>query len=189
MQVRDLEPVVVWNHFEDLYQIPRPSKKEERVREFMLNFAKRHNLKSDLDKIGNIIIKKPATSSMTTRETVIIQTHVDMVHQKNSDTDFDFSTQGIQSWIDGEWVKAKGTTLGADNGMGVAAAMALLSSSEIEHPALECLFTVDEETGMTGAKNLDGSLLTGKILLNLDTEDDDEISIGCAGGIDTNTFA
>lgn len=187
MQVRKLEPVDVWNHFEDLNAVPRPSKKEERVRKFMNDFGKSLNLDTSEDKIGNIIIKKPASKNMENRETVIIQSHVDMVHQKNSATDFDFDTQGIQSWIDGEWVKAKGTTLGADNGMGVASAMALLSSTNIDHPALECLFTVDEETGMTGAKHLDGSLLSGKILLNLDTEDDDEISIGCAGGIDTNT--
>jgi len=187
MQVRDLEPIVVWNHFEDLNAVPRPSKNEEQIRTFMLDFGKRLELKTSVDKIGNIVIKKPASPGMESKETVIIQSHVDMVHQKNSDTDFDFNTQGIISWIDGEWVKAKGTTLGADNGMGVASAMALLSSKEIDHPALECLFTVDEETGMTGAKHLDGSLLSGKILLNLDTEDDDEISIGCAGGIDTNT--
>ncbi len=187
MEVRDLEPIAVWNHFEDLNAIPRPSKKEEKVREFMVNFGKSLGLETLVDEIGNIIIKKPGSTSMANREIIILQSHVDMVHQKNSDTDFDFASQGIQSWIDGDWVKAKGTTLGADNGMGVASAMALLSSYNIDHPPLECLFTVDEETGMTGAKHLDGSLLSGKILLNLDTEDDDEISIGCAGGIDTNT--
>ena len=187
MQVRELEPKAVWNHFEDLNAVPRPSKKEERVRAFMIEFGKKLGLVTLEDATGNIIIKKPASAGMENRKTVILQTHVDMVHQKNEDTDFDFLTQGIISYIDGDWVTAKGTTLGADNGMGVASAMALLSSTDIAHPALECLFTVDEETGMTGAKKLDGSLLDGKILLNLDTEDDDEISIGCAGGIDTNT--
>jgi dipeptidase D len=187
MSVRNLEPQIIWNHFEDLNAVPRPSKKEERVRQFMVDFGNKLGLETIVDKIGNVIIKKPATAGMENRETVILQGHVDMVHQKNSDTEFDFDTQGIQSYIDDEWVKAKGTTLGADNGMGVAAAMSLLSSNEYIHPALEALFTTDEETGMTGAKYLDGSLLTGKVLLNLDTEDDDEFSVGCAGGIDTNT--
>ena len=187
MSVRNLEPKLIWNHFEDLNAVPRPSKKEERVRQFMVDFGTKLGLETNVDKIGNVIIKKPATAGMENRETVILQGHVDMVHQKNSDTEFDFNTQGIQSYIDGEWVKAKGTTLGADNGMGVAAAMSLLSSNDLVHPALEALFTTDEETGMTGAKYLDGSFLTGKVLLNLDTEDDDEFSVGCAGGIDTNT--
>jgi dipeptidase D len=187
MSVRNLEPKVIWNHFEDLNAVPRPSKKEERVRQFMVDFGKGLNLETVVDKIGNIIIKKPATLGFEDRETVILQSHVDMVHQKNNDTVFDFNTQGIESYIDGDWVTAKGTTLGADNGMGVATAMSLLSSTDVSHPALEALFTVDEETGMTGAMHLDGSLLSGKVLLNLDTEDDDEFSVGCAGGIDTNT--
>lgn len=188
MSVRNLEPKIVWNHFEDLNAVPRPSKKEERIRQFMVDFGKGLGLETSLDKIGNVIIKKPASKGFENRETVILQTHIDMVHQKNATTEFDFSTQGIQSYIDGEWVKAKGTTLGADNGMGVAATMSLLSSNDLSHPPLEALFTIDEETGMTGAKELDGSKLSGKILLNLDTEDDDEFSVGCAGGIDTNTF-
>ena len=187
MTVRELEPKVIWNHFEDLNAVPRPSKKEERVRQFMIDFGKSLNLEVLEDKIGNVIIKKPATTGMEDRETVILQSHIDMVHQKNADTTFDFDVQGIESFIENDWVKAKGTTLGADNGMGVAAAMSLLSSTDIKHPALEALFTIDEETGMTGAKELDGSLLVGKILLNLDTEDDDEFSVGCAGGVDTNT--
>ncbi|MBK7129280.1 MAG: aminoacyl-histidine dipeptidase [Crocinitomicaceae bacterium] len=188
MSVRNLEPKAVWNYFEDLNAVPRPSKKEERVREFMVNFGKSLGLDTQVDKIGNVIIKKAASKGFEAKPTVILQSHIDMVHQKNSATEFDFSTQGIQSYIDGEWVKAKGTTLGADNGMGVAATMAVLASKDISHPAIEALFTIDEETGMTGAKELDGSLLSGKILLNLDTEDDDEFSVGCAGGIDTNTF-
>lgn len=187
MTVRELEPKVIWNHFEDLNAVPRPSKKEERVRQFMLDFGQQLGLETIVDKIGNVIIKKPATAGMETKQTVILQSHLDMVHQKNTDTQFDFDTQGIESYIDGDWVTANGTTLGADNGMGVAAAMSILSSTFIPHPAIEALFTIDEETGMTGAKELDGSLLSGSILLNLDTEDDDEFSVGCAGGIDTNT--
>lgn len=185
--VRELEPKSLWNHFADLNAVPRPSKKEERVIEFMVNFGKSLGLETHTDAIKNIIIKKPATNGMEDRQTVILQSHVDMVHQKNNDTQFDFDNEGIKMLVDGDWVKADGTTLGADNGIGVATIMALLSSTEIAHPALEAMFTVDEETGMTGAKELDPSFYDGSILLNLDTEDDDEISIGCAGGIDTNT--
>jgi dipeptidase D len=185
--VRKLEPTALWNHFADLNAVPRPSKKEERVIQFMVDFGKSLGLETHTDKIGNIIIKKPATSGMEDRETVILQSHVDMVHQKNNDTVFDFDKEGIRMVVDGDWVKAEGTTLGADNGLGVATIMALLSSIDIPHPALEAMFTVDEETGMTGAMELDPSFYDGKILLNLDTEDDDELSIGCAGGIDTNT--
>lgn len=186
-EARQLEPQIIWNHFEDLNAVPRPSKKEGRVIQFMLDFGNRLGLETVRDAIGNVIIKKPATKGYENRETVILQSHIDMVHQKNASTVFDFNEEGIRSYIDGEWVKAEGTTLGADNGMGVAAAMSLLSSTDVEHPALEALFTIDEETGMTGAKELDPSFLSGKILLNLDTEDDDEFSVGCAGGIDTNT--
>jgi dipeptidase D len=187
--VRNLEPIALWNHFADLNAVPRPSKKEERVIEFMVNFGKKLGLETHVDRIGNVIIKKPATPGMENRQTVILQSHLDMVHQKNGDTVFDFDTQGIEMIVEGDWVRANGTTLGADNGMGVAAIMALLSAKgeDVKHPALEALFTIDEETGMTGAKELDGALLSGTILLNLDTEDDDELSIGCAGGIDTNT--
>jgi dipeptidase D len=188
MSVRELEPKIVWNHFEDLNAIPRPSKKEERVIAFMKNFGENLGFPTYVDPCGNVIIKKPASKGMEDRQTVILQSHLDMVHQKNSDTVFDFDTQGIQTWIDGEWVKAKGTTLGADNGMGVAAIMSLLISTDIAHPAIEALFTIDEETGMTGAFELEKGILDGTILLNLDTEDDDEFSIGCAGGIDTNTI-
>lgn len=186
-QVRKLEPQALWNHFADLNAVPRPSKKEERVIKFMVDFGKSLNLETTTDAIGNIIIKKPATAGMQDRQTLILQSHVDMVHQKNNDTIFDFEKEGIKMLVDGDWVKAEGTTLGADNGIGVAAIMALLSSTDIPHPALEAMFTIDEETGMTGAKQLDPSNFSGSILLNLDTEDDDEISIGCAGGIDTNS--
>ncbi len=187
MSIRNLEPKALWNNFADLNAVPRPSKKEEKVIEFMLNFGKSLNLETFQDKIGNVIIKKPASKGMEDRTTVILQSHLDMVHQKNGDTIFDFDTKGIEMSIDGDWVTANGTTLGADNGIGVASIMALLTSTDIPHPALEAMLTIDEETGMTGAKYLDGSKYEGKILLNLDTEDDDELSIGCAGGIDTNT--
>ncbi len=187
MQVRELEPKSVWNHFEDLNAVPRPSKKEERIIQFMLDFGENLGLPTERDAIGNVIIKKPATLGYENRAVVILQSHIDMVHQKNAATQFDFEEEGIRSFVDGEWVTAEGTTLGADNGMGVAAAMAVLSSSTLKHPPIEALFTIDEETGMTGAKELEANRLTGTILLNLDTEDDDEFSVGCAGGIDTNT--
>ena len=187
MSVRNLEPKALWNHFADLNAVPRPSKKEERIIQFMLDFGKSLGLDTKTDAIQNVIIKKSATAGMENRTTLILQSHLDMVHQKNGSTVFDFDQQGIEMLVDGDWVRANGTTLGADNGIGVAAIMSLLASFDIAHPALEAMFTIDEETGMTGAKELDGSNFDGKILLNLDTEDDDELSIGCAGGIDTNT--
>lgn len=183
-EVRLQEPPVLWNHFADLNAVPRPSKKEERVRAFMVGFGKRLGLTVLEDTIGNVIIKKPATAGMENRKSVILQSHLDMVHQKNNDTVFDFDSQGIAMQVDGDIIKAMGTTLGADNGVGVAAIMAILSSTDIAHPAIEALFTIDEETGMTGAKQLDKTILNSTILLNLDTEEDDEIDIGCAGGID-----
>jgi dipeptidase D len=187
MSIRNLEPKALWNHFADLNAVPRPSKKEERVIQFMVDFGNSLGLETKKDAIQNVIIKKNATPGMENRTTLILQSHIDMVHQKNADTVFDFDQQGIEMIVDGDWVRANGTTLGADNGIGVAAIMALLASTDIAHPAIEAMFTIDEETGMTGAKELDGSNFSGKILLNLDTEDDDELSIGCAGGIDTNT--
>ncbi len=183
-EIRDLEPKVLWNKFADLNAVPRPSKKEERVIAFMKKFGEDLGLETLVDNVGNVIIKKPATSGMEDRKAVVLQSHLDMVHQKNADTVFDFDTQGIEMYVDGDWVRAKGTTLGADNGLGVATIMAVLESSTIEHPAIEALFTIDEETGMTGAIGLEGGLLDGDILLNLDTEEDDEIGVGCAGGID-----
>lgn len=183
-EVRGLEPNALWNNFSDLNEIPRPSKKEERVIEYAKNFGEALGLDTYVDEVGNVIIKKPASAGMEDKAIVALQSHLDMVPQKNADTDFDFETQGIQMFVDGDWVKAKGTTLGADNGIGVATIMTLLASDDIAHPALEALFTIDEETGMTGAKGLKGGLLDAKILLNLDTEDDDELTIGCAGGID-----
>lgn len=187
MSVRNLEPKELWNHFADINAVPRPSKREERIVQYMVNFGNSLGLETKTDAIQNVIIKKPATPGMENRKTVILQSHLDMVHQKNADTVFDFETQGIDMYVDGDWVKAKGTTLGADNGIGVASIMAILASKDIPHPAIEAMFTIDEETGMTGALKLDGSNFQGQILLNLDSEDDDELAIGCAGGIDTNT--
>ena len=182
--IRKLEPTVMWNKFADLNAVPRPSKKEERVIQFIKSFGETLNLPTYVDEVGNVIIKKPATKGMEDRVTIVLQSHLDMVHQKNAATNFDFNTQGIEMFVEGDWVKANGTTLGADNGIGVASIMALLESTTIPHPALEALFTIDEETGMTGALALKGGLLDGSIMLNLDTEDDDELTIGCAGGVD-----
>ena len=186
--VRNLEPKEVWNMFADLNAVPRPSKKEERVIQFMVDFGKKLNLETFVDKVGNVIITKPATKGLENRKTVVLQSHLDMVHQKNSDTIFNFEKEGIKMLIQGDWVTADGTTLGADNGLGVASIMAVLASTEIEHPNLEALFTIDEETGMTGAIGLEGDVLKGEILLNLDTEEDDEIGMGCAGGIDVTAI-
>ncbi|MFL9845894.1 aminoacyl-histidine dipeptidase [Flavobacterium rhizosphaerae] len=183
-EIRNLEPKALWNKFADLNAVPRPSKKEEKVIAFMKDFGQKLGLETFEDQVGNVIIKKPATPGMENRKTIVIQSHLDMVHQKNADTNFDFDTQGIEMYVDGDWVRAKGTTLGADNGLGVATIMAILESKAIQHPAIEALFTIDEETGMTGAMGLKGGLLDGEILLNLDTEEDDEIDIGCAGGVD-----
>ncbi len=185
-EIRDLEPRNVWGFFADLNQVPRPSKKEEKVQAFVINFAKERKLEWKQDEAGNILVAKPASPGMEDRRKVVLQAHLDMVCQKNADTDFDFETQGIDMYVDGEWVKARGTTLGADNGMGVASILTVLDSDSIDHPAIEALFTADEEAGMTGAHNLQPGFLTGDILMNLDTEDDDELSIGCAGGIDTD---
>ncbi|SFH05511.1 aminoacyl-histidine dipeptidase [Pontibacter chinhatensis] len=183
-EVRSLEPKALWENFADLNAVPRPSKKEERVIQFILDFGHKLGLETIKDEVGNVIIKKPATPGMENRQTVAMQSHLDMVHQKNNDTNFDFDTQGIDMYVDGDWVKARGTTLGADNGIGVATIMAILASKDIPHPAIEALFTIDEETGMTGALGLKGGLLEASILLNLDTEDDRELTIGCAGGVD-----
>ena len=183
-EIRELEPKALWNNFADLNAVPRGSKKEEKVIQFMVDFGKKLNLETVVDPVGNVIIKKPASKGMEDRKPVVMQGHLDMVHQKNSDTNFDFDTEGIKMKIEDGWVRADGTTLGADNGLGVAAIMSVLESNNIKHPPLEALFTIDEETGMTGAKGLQAGYLDGEILLNLDTEEDDEIDIGCAGGID-----
>jgi dipeptidase D len=187
MTINEIEPKALWKHFADLNAVPRPSKKEERVIQFMVDFGNGLGLQTDVDAIGNVIVKKGGQAGLENAAPIIMQSHLDMVHQKNNDTVFNFDKQGIDMFVDGDWLKAKGTTLGADNGIGVATIMALLSSTDIPHPPIEAMFTIDEETGMTGAMHLDPSFYTGKTLLNLDTEDDDELSIGCAGGIDTNT--
>lgn len=179
-----LDPKQVWTNFSALNAIPRASKKEERVIAFVKEFGEKLGLPTYVDEVGNVIIKKPASAGMENRIPVVLQSHLDMVHQKNAATDFNFDTDGIQMYIDGDWVKAKGTTLGADNGIGVASIMTLLASTDISHPPLEALFTIDEETGMTGALSLKGGLLEGAIMLNLDTEEDNELTIGCAGGVD-----
>lgn len=183
-EIRALEPKELWNKFADLNAVPRPSKKEERVIQFMKDFGQNLGLETIEDEVGNVIIRKLASKGMEDRKPIVMQSHLDMVHQKNNDTVFNFDEQGIEMYVEGDWVKAKGTTLGADNGLGVATIMAILESDTIAHPALEALFTIDEETGMTGAKGLKGGLLKGEILLNLDTEEDDEIGVGCAGGVD-----
>lgn len=189
MTIKELKPSAIWNYFYEVTQIPRPSKKEEKIIAYLLDFAKKHNLEVKKDEAGNVLITKPATKGLENLPTVILQGHVDMVAEKNNDTVHDFENDPIETYIDGEWLKAKGTTLGADNGMGVAAALTILASDDIEHGKLECLFTVDEETGLTGAYALGKDFLTGNILINLDTEEEGEVYVGCAGGkITTVTF-
>ncbi len=188
-QIKEIQPTEIWSNFVELNAIPRASKKEEQVIAFMKAFGENLGLEVVIDPVQNVIIKKPATAGMENRKTIVMQSHLDMVHQKNNDTIFDFDTEGIKMYLDGDWVKAEGTTLGADNGLGVATIMAILESKTIAHPKLEALFTIDEETGMTGALGLEAGYLTGDILLNLDTEEDDEITIGCAGGMDVTATA
>lgn len=182
MTIKELQPGAIWNYFYDITQIPRPSKKEEKIIAYLREFAEKNNLEIKQDKAGNTLITKHATAGKENVPTVILQSHVDMVCEKNSDVVHNFDTDPIETVIDGDWLKAKGTTLGADNGIGVAAALAVLASDEIEHGKIEALFTVDEETGLTGANSLQKDFLTGEILLNLDTEEEGEIYIGCAGG-------
>lgn len=182
---KNLEPQEVWKYFHEILQIPRPSKKEEKIIEYLLNFAKEHKLEAQRDEIGNVLIKKPATTGMENRAGVVLQSHVDMVCEKNSDVEHDFDNDPIQAYIDGDWVKAKGTTLGGDDGIGVAAQLAILASDSIKHGPIECLFTVDEETGLTGAFELKENFFHSKILINLDSEDEGELFIGCSGGVDT----
>ena len=182
--ILQLAPQNVWKHFYSLTQIPRPSGHMEKITEFLVNFGKGLGLESFVDEIGNVIIRKAATPGMENRKGVILQAHMDMVPQKNNDTVHDFTKDPIETYIDGDWVKAKGTTLGADNGLGVAAIMAVLEDSSLKHGPLEALITKDEETGMYGAFGLKPGTLKGEILLNLDSEDEGELYIGCAGGID-----
>jgi dipeptidase D len=184
--IRNLEPKQLWNYFHEITQIPHPSKKEKKIVEYMVDFGKKHNLETIVDKTGNVIIRKPATKGMENRKGIVFQTHLDMVPQKNSEKKHDFEKDPIETIIDGEWVKANGTTLGSDNGIGVAATMAVLASENVVHGPIEALFTIDEETGMTGVFGLEAGLLKGDILLNLDSEEEGEICVGCAGGIDVS---
>ena len=183
--ILSLEPKEVMKYFFEILQIPRPSKKEEKIIQYLIDFANKFNLPVKKDEAGNILISKPATRGKERLKTVVLQSHVDMVCEKNSDVIHDFDKDPIKGYVDGEWVKAKGTTLGADDGIGIAAQLALLASDKLEHGPIECLFTVDEETGLTGAFALQKGFFTGKILLNLDSEDEGELFIGCAGGADT----
>jgi len=189
MSITNLDPQIVWKNFHALTQIPRPSKHEEKVSEYLYNYGKSLGLETIRDEVGNIIIRKPATPGYENRMGVIMQGHMDMVPQKNSDVDHDFEKDPIQTWIDGEWVKAKGTTLGADNGIGVALALSVLESKDIEHGPVEVLVTIDEETGMTGANALAAKVLKGDLLINCDSEAEGELCVGCAGGLDTNVSA
>ncbi len=188
MAIRKLEPTTVWKYFYEISQIPRPSKKEERICAYLMNFAKEHNLEAKQDKAGNVLITKPATKGKENVPTIILQSHVDMVCEKNSDVEHDFDNDPIETIIEGDWVRANGTTLGADNGIGVAAQLAVLASNDLSHGKIEALFTVDEETGLTGANSLERNFFTGDILLNLDTEEEGEIYIGCAGGKGTKAY-
>lgn len=183
--ITSLEPRIVWEQFDAITRVPRPSKKEGRIIAFLVDFAKTNQLEYKKDAVGNVVIRKPATPGFEQRPTVILQSHMDMVCEKNSDVEFDFEHDAIRTRIDGEWVRAEGTTLGADCGIGMAAALAVLIDPSVEHGPVEALFTVDEETGLTGAFELGEEMLTGKYLINLDSEDEGELFIGCAGGIDT----
>ncbi len=185
MTVRDLEPRAVWEQFDGITRVPRPSKKEGRIIEYLVEFARRNGIECKRDRIGNVVMRRPAAAGYEDRPTVILQSHMDMVCEKNSDVDFDFENDAIRTRVDDGWVRAEGTTLGADCGIGMAAALAMMIDSETKYGALEALFTVDEETGLTGAFGLGEGMLTGKYLINLDSEDEGEIFIGCAGGIDT----
>ena len=184
MTIKDLKPALVFSIFDEINQVPRPSKKEEKIRQYLLDFAAKHNIEVKTDAIGNVVMHKPATPGKENAPTVVLQSHMDMVCESN-DKSFDFTTQPIRTIVDGEWLRADGTTLGADNGIGMAASLAVMVDKDLVHGPVEALFTVDEETGLTGANNLGDGMLTGSILLNLDSEDDAEIFVGCAGGVDT----
>ena len=183
--MNQLSPAEVFSIFHEITKVPRPSKHEEQIRAWLVHFAESHNIEYRTDAIGNVVLSVPATAGYESHEGVILQAHIDMVCEKNSDVEHDFMTEGISTYVDGDYVKARGTTLGGDDGIGMAMALAALTSKDLPHPALEALFTVDEETGLTGAFNLGEGMLRGRRLINLDSEDDGQIFIGCAGGIDT----
>jgi dipeptidase D len=185
MTIADLEPKYVWQNFDGIRKVPRPSKHEEKIREYLLGWAKERGFETRADKTGNVVIKVPATKGHEKAPTVVVQAHMDMVCEKNNDVRFDFMTEPIRLKLEGDWLKADGTTLGSDNGIGLAAGMALAEDPEAVHGPLEILVTVDEETGLTGAAQLDASMLDGRVMLNLDTEELGELCIGCAGGGDS----
>ncbi|MBQ1656548.1 MAG: M20/M25/M40 family metallo-hydrolase, partial [Bacteroidales bacterium] len=189
MTIKDLQPSIVWNNFYSLTRCPRPSKHEEIVRKFLLDWAAEHKIEAFADETGNVIMRVPATPGYEDLKTVVLQGHMDMVPQKNADVAHDFLKDPIETWIDGEWLRAKGTTLGADDGLGVAFAMAVAESPEVKHGPIEILVTYDEETGMTGAQALKSGVLKGDILINIDSETEGELYVGCAGGLDTNASA
>ena len=188
MEVKDLKPALIWQCFDEITKVPRPSCHEEQIREYLLDFAKKNNIEAKTDDCGNVVMTKAATAGCENAPTVILQAHMDMVAEKNNDVEHDFLKDPIHTSIDGEWVKAKGTTLGADNGIGMAGALAVLLDNTLEHGKVECLFTINEEIGLEGAQNLGKDMITGSLLINLDSEDDGEIFVGCAGGIDTTAY-
>ena len=185
MNKNDLKPAVVFQQFAKINEIPRPSKREEKMIEYLSNWGKQHNFETKVDETGNVIIRKPATPGMENRKTVILQSHMDMVCDKLVDVEFDFDKDAIKTYIDGEWLTAEGTTLGADDGIGCAIELAILESNDIEHGPIECVFTRDEETGLTGAEGMKSDFMTGDYLINLDSEDEGEIFVSCAGGRNT----
>lgn len=184
--VSDLDPKTLWSHFDHILTIPRASKDEGRARAYVIEVAERNGLEHQSDNAGNVVVKKPGSGKGAEAPAVILQSHLDMVQEKNSDVDFDFGSDAIQPRQDGDWVTATGTTLGSDNGMGVAAMLAILEADDLDHPPLELLFTVDEETGLTGAAQLDASMLSARRLINLDSEDENKLCVGCAGGADSH---
>lgn len=185
MEVKDLKPELIWQCFDEITKVPRPSCHEEQIRNYLLDFAKKHNIEVATDECGNVVMRKPATKGHENAPTVVLQSHMDMVCEKNNGVEHDFMKDPIQTYVDGDWVKAKGTTLGADNGIGMAAALAVMVDNTLEHGPVEALFTINEEIGLEGAQNLGKEMIKGTMLLNLDSEDDGEIFVGCAGGIDT----
>lgn len=188
-ELRSLLPDGLWSNFADVNAIPRPSKNEAAISKFIVERGNRLGLETVVDALGNVLIRKPATAGYENHPPIVLQSHLDMVWQKNADCTFEFETQGIQMIVADDWVRAEGTTLGADNGIGVASILTVLASKSLQHPPLECLFTIDEETGMSGAKAIDATWLKGRVLLNLDTEQDNELTIGCAGGADVTANA
>ena len=188
MEVKDLKPELLWRCFDEITKVPRPSCHEEQIRAYLLDFAAKHGIEAQTDDCGNVVMRKPATAGCENAPTVILQAHMDMVAEKNNDVKHDFLKDPIDTYVDGDWVKARGTTLGADNGIGMAAALAVMIDKDLRHGPVEALFTINEEIGLEGAQNLGKNMITGTMLINLDSEEDGEIFVGCAGGIDTTAF-